>query len=98
MTNLLLLCVVIELGLLIRAKNKTNTLTGRTNKIMADINERLKGIEKRLVEASDEILKLIETLKNEQLSDEGRKALDAIEAKANALADIVTDEAPPPTP
>lgn len=64
--------------------------------LMADINARLAGIETRLAEASTEILALIETLRGEQLSDAGRTALDAIEAKANALADIVPDA--PPTP
>lgn len=65
---------------------------------MADINARLQGIEKRINEASEEILALIKKLQDEQLTDEGRKALDAIEAKANALADIVTEDAPPPIP
>lgn len=63
---------------------------------MADINERLTAIQTRLTEASEEILALIKKLQDEQLTDEGRKALDAIEAKANALADIVKEE--PPTP
>lgn len=98
MTNFLLLCVVIEFYLLIRSNNQTNEILEGVNKIMADINVRLQSIEKRLVEASAEILALIEKLKNEQLTDEGRKALDGIEAIGNALADIVKEEPPPPTP
>lgn len=61
---------------------------------MANINERLTAIETRMTEASKEILELIETLKSEQLTPEGRAALDAIEVKATALADIVPN--PPP--
>lgn len=65
---------------------------------MANINERLAGIETKLSEASTEILALIETLRSESLTPEGKAALDAIEAKATALADIVPTPAPPPEP
>lgn len=97
MTTFLLLCLLVEMTVMLGMNNQTNNKLRGIENIMANINERLKGIETKLTEASDEILKLIETLKNEQLSDEGRKALDAIEAKAIAFADIVKEE-PPPTP
>lgn len=74
------------------ALTKTNQIL---KGIMANINERLAGIETKLGEASTEILALIETLRNEQMSAAGLAALDAIEAKANALAEIVPNEAQP---
>lgn len=97
MTNFLLLCLLVEVTVMLGMNNQTNNKLEEIENIMADINERLKGINTRLVEASEEILALIKKLQDEQLSDEGRKALDGIEAIGNALADIVKEE-PPPTP
>lgn len=74
------------------ALTKTNQIL---KGIMANINERLAGIETKLGEASTEILALIETLRNEQMSAAGLAALDKIEANANALAEIVPNEAQP---
>lgn len=93
----LLLCLMVEVTVMLGMNNQTNNELRGISTIMGDINERLKGIETRINEASEEILALIKKLQDEQLTDEGRKALDAIEKKANALADIVGEE-PPPTP
>lgn len=77
---------------------KTNQNLKGLSKIMANINETLAGINTRLTEASTEILALIKQLGDERLTPEGRAALEAIEAKATALADIVANVEPPPTP
>lgn len=63
---------------------------------MANINETLAGINTRLDEATTELLALIGTLTNEQLTPEGRAALDAIKTKVDALADVVPGVPPQP--
>lgn len=83
------------LGTILYRQSKAKT---ESIKNMATINERLAGIETKLSEASAEILALIETLKSEQLTPEGRAALDTIEARATALADIVPNPTPEPPP
>lgn len=66
---------------------------------MANINETLVNMNNRLIEAKAELLALIEKLRSEELTDEGRAALASAEAIANALADVVPNqEPPPPTP
>lgn len=92
----LLLCLMVEVTVMLGMNNQTNNELRGISTIMGDINERLQGIETRINEASEEILALIKKLQDEQLTDEGRKALEAIEKKANALADIVGEEPPPP--
>lgn len=78
--------------------HKTNEHLKGIREVMANINETLAGINARLTEASTEILALIEELRNEQLTPAGREALAQIEAKANALADIVPNPTPVPPP
>lgn len=63
---------------------------------MATINDRFTAINTKLTEASTEILAELEKLRGETLSDEARASLDAIEAKANAMADIVPNTPTPP--
>lgn len=65
---------------------------------MSAIDDRMAAISARVDEAATEIVDLINSLRDETLSEEGRAKLDNIEAKVNALADIVPNPEPPPTP
>lgn len=56
---------------------------------MATIEERFSGISAKLDEASTEILALIESLRGQGVTPEAEAILQQIEAKANALADVV---------
>ena len=71
---------------------KRSTLSSvhkKLDKIMATLEERFNAISGKLDEASGEILAEIENLKKGgTLTPEQEAALEAIEAKANALADI----------
>lgn len=58
-------------------------------KHMANINETLQAINTRLDEATTELLALIGQLQGEQLTPEGRAALEQIKTKVDALADVV---------
>jgi hypothetical protein len=60
----------------------------KLDKIMATLEERFNAISSKLDEASAEILAQIEILKGESLSTEGEAALEVLEGKANALAEI----------
>lgn len=55
---------------------------------MANVTERFNTVIAKLTEASAEILAQIEKLKEEDLSPEGEVALQTIEAKATAMAEI----------
>lgn len=88
---MIIFALVIPLGWIAYELHQTNHNLRRLNKLMANINERLQSIDTRLGEASTEILALIEKLQGESLSPEGRIALDSLESKANALADIVSE-------
>lgn len=58
-------------------------------KRMSQLDERMEAISTRVDEAVTEITALLEQLRNETLSEAGRAALDNVEAKVNALADVV---------
>ena len=66
--------------------------------LMSQLDDRMIAVQGRIDEAATEIVDLINQLRNENLTDTGRAALDDIEAKANALADIVPNPEPPPVP
>lgn len=56
---------------------------------MATIEERFTAVNDKLAEASTEILALLEELRALGVTPEAEAVLAQIEAKANALADIV---------
>ena len=63
-------------------------------KLMSQLDDRMIAVQGRIDEAATEIVDLINKLRDENLTETGRAALDDIEAKANALADIVPNEPP----
>lgn len=67
---------------------------------MADLNQQLDELNTTLNEAATEIPALIEELRAAigTVSPEAQEKLDAITAKAKALADIVPDPEPEPEP
>lgn len=71
---------------------KTNNI-----RITMTLTERLNKINSNLTEASEEITAKIEILKQQDLDEEGMAALEAIEQKAQALADIVPNVPEPGT-
>lgn len=64
--------------------------------LMSQLDDRMIAIQGRIDEAAQELIDLVTQLRNENLTDTGRAALDDIEAKANALADIVPNPVPEP--
>lgn len=74
---------------------RQTTHNQKANIIMADIQTRLQGINDRLSEASEEIVKLIGELRALVMPPEAEALLAQIEAKATALADIVPNTVPP---
>lgn len=56
---------------------------------MSQLDDRMTALSTRVDEASAEILALLETLRNESLTETGRAALENAEAKIAGLADIV---------
>lgn len=70
-------------------RSTLNSVHRKLDKIMSELDDRFNAISTKLDEASGEILAEIEKLKNGgTLTPEQEAALAAIEAKANALADI----------
>lgn len=63
---------------------------------MATIEERFAAISAKMDEASQEILALIQKLRDEDVTPAAEAILVQIEAKANALADIVPNIEPTP--
>lgn len=74
-----------------------HNLHALTNKNMSTILERFEGVNARLDEAASEILALIQELRDQGVTPEAEAVLAQIEAKAQALADIVPNP-PPPQP
>lgn len=64
-------------------------------RLLMTLQERFDAVDKRLDEASTEILALIQSLKdqlaNGTLTPEAEASLEALETKAASLADIVPD-------
>lgn len=76
------LAIVILLALILLTLNQIR-------KIMATIEERFAAVNTRLDEASTEIIALIGQLRDQGVTPAAEAILQQIEAKANALADIV---------
>lgn len=68
----------------------------KLRKIMANLEERFNALNAKLEEASKEILAELEKLRNMELPAEAEASLQAIETKANAMADISPPVEPPP--
>lgn len=80
---------LVEVYLLLTILYRISKQNERTTQNMATIEERFSAISAKLDEASTEILALIETLRGQGVSSEAEAILTQIEAKANALADVV---------
>lgn len=79
--------------------DKLNEIRRLIKKGMADIQAQLDDVEKKLDEASAEILAELAKLQGEQLTEAGKATLARIQGKAQGLADIVPGSPePPPTP
>ena len=76
--------------------HRLDNLNKKADTYMATIEERFTAINTRLDEASTELLALIETLRNQGVTPAAEAVLVQIEAKANALADIVPNVPPAP--
>lgn len=92
MTYVFHLLELVFLGIIVIRQTTHNQ---KANIIMADIQTRLQGINDRLSEASEEIVKLIGELRALVMPPEAEALLAQIEAKATALADIVPNTVPP---
>lgn len=80
-----------ELFLLFTILYRISKLNQKANQNMATIEERFNAISAKLDEASAEILALIETLRGQGVTPAAEAILQQIEAKANALADVVPE-------
>lgn len=83
------------IGLALWNARSLHNLHKKIEQNMSTILERFEGVNARLDEAASEILALIQELRDQGVTPEAEAVLVQIEAKAQALADIVPN---PPSP
>lgn len=66
------------------------------NKTMGELDNRVAAVESKLNEASAEILRELEILRNETLSEEGRASFARVEAIATAMTNVSPPIPPAP--
>lgn len=85
--------LLLLIGLALWNARSLKQLHRKIDKNMATLLERFEAVEAKLEEAATEILALIEQLRSQGVTPEAEAVLVQIEAKANALADIVPNPA-----